>query len=304
MNFALSLNITAVVIARGKDMSLNIAVTAKQRVLEFAENRYNSLFVDRGPIGGNMTTDELHLVVNKYQTYRIGKKGLEMAASALLAIDLENLTPYVEKVQRPPYLEVEANWDKTPCESGSGNNILGDNGCLTIPSENIQIPWVEATPETLAYYGATLLKEGDVVRFPDEEYPIFKMTVGPRYIEDFLMTDRGGGFYLEYHHDKPHFHMPIRGGGYYILARWNDEKTKLQITGFKIPDGQAVYTKKGVIHCDATLTGSLIVGYDQADDCSTVLLRTEDKNKVKIEFREPRPMSKLLLEVERCIQNF
>ncbi len=269
------------------------AVTAKQMGLEFGKNRYDSLFVDRGSIDGNMTTDELHLVVSKDQTYRIGKNGLELSASALFAIDLENPISYEKKAQRPPYLEVEANWDKTPCESGSGNNVLGDNGCLTIPSENIQIPWVEATSETLAYYGAALLKEGDVVRFPDEEYPIFKMTVGPCYIEDFLMTDKGGGFYLEYHHDKPHFHMPIRGGGYYILARWNDEKTKLQITGFKIPDGQAVYTKKGMIHCDAALTGNLIVGYDQADDCSTVLLRTVDKKKVKIEFYEPRLMSKL-----------
>lgn len=161
---------------------------------------------------------------------------------------------------------------------------MGDNGRLILPFESIEIPCVEAKAENLAYYGAVLLKEGDAVRFPDEEYPIFSMSVGECYIDDFLMTDKGGGFYLEYHNDKPHFHMPIQGGGYYILGRWNQDGKKLQVTGFKILDGQAVYTKKGAIHCDAALTGSLLVGYDQAEDCSTVLLQTLKHEKVKVKF--------------------
>ncbi len=250
----------------------------------FAMNRYHSLFVNRGPVGGNMTTDELHLVVERMQAYRLGRDELRASISSLWAINLESQAAYPEKIQKPPCLEVEANWDETPYESGSGNNILGDNGLLTVPLEILQIPVVEATSETLAYYGGLLLKEGDLVQFPDAEYPIFKMTVGEHYVDHFLMTDEGGGFYLEYHHDKPHFHMPIEGGGYYVLARWNDEKTKLHVTGFSIPDGCAVYTKKGAIHCDAALNGSLIVGYDQADDCSTVILRTASKQKPRIVF--------------------
>lgn len=258
---------------------------------------YDSLFVNRGSPGENMTTEALQLIARKNQTYCLRKNGLQISVSGLYAIDLENQETLPGKIQIPPYLEVAANWDKTPHESGSENNILGDNGFLILPSEIIDVPVVEADTETLAYYGALLIHDGDLVQFSDAKFPIFKMTVGPRYIEDFLMTDRGGGFYLEYHRDKPHFHMPIQGGGCYILARWkddgkddgNDDGKKLHITGFKIPDGQAVYTKKGAIHCDAALTGTLLVGYDQAEDCSTVLLRTSDLRKTKVNFYTPYP---------------
>jgi len=256
-------------------------------MLSIAANRYNTLFVNRGSAGANMTTDALSLAVTKNQVYRVEENGLAISPSALYAIDLEDRAAHPERVQVPPYLEVIAQWDKTPHESGLGNNILGDNGILTIPSEILTVPCVEATTEALAYYGAILIQKGDVVRFPDEEYPIFRMTVGPHYVDAFLMTEQGGGFYLEFHHDKAHVHMPLQGGGCYILARWNVKRTKLHITGFKIPDGHAVYTKKGAIHCDAALTGDLLVGYDQAVDCSTVLLRTPNKKKTKIEFYAP-----------------
>lgn len=261
-------------------------------ILSIERSRYDSLFVDRGSSGANMTTNELSLIVKRNQIYRVEEKGLSIASSAVYTIDLEDRAIHAEGVQAPPYLEVIAHWDTTPYESGLGNNILGDNGILTLPSETLMIPCVEATDQTLGYYGAILIQKGDVIRFPDEEYPIFRMSVGARYVDDFVMTE-GGGFYLEFHHDKPHFHMPLEGGGYYILARWNEGRTKLHITGFKISDGAAVYTKKGAIHCDAALTGDLLVGYDQAEDCSTVLLRTIDKKKTKIEFDTPTLLSKL-----------
>jgi hypothetical protein len=243
---------------------------------------YRSIFVDRGPPGGNMTTDGILFVASNQQAYRIGKRGLEVSRSHVYAVDLESAAANPEKVKEPPYLEVSAKWDKTPHESGVGNNILGDNGLLSLPSEILQVPSVEATHETLAYYGAILLKQGDVVRFPDAQYPIFTMSVGSRYVEEYLMA--GPGYYLEYHHDKPHFHMPIDGGGHYLLAKWKEEGTKLQITAFRIQNGDAVYTKKGAIHCDGALWGKLIVGYDKAENCSTALLRTEENKKVQLQF--------------------
>lgn len=256
-------------------------------------NAYSSIFVDRGPTGGNMTTDALAYVVTNKKLYKIGQRGLEESLGSLYAVDLDYRSFHPWKIEKPLCLEIEAEWDKFARESGAGNNILGDNGLLFLPAATIVVPCVEATEETLAYYGAVLLRKGDVIQFPDQEYPIFQMTVGPRYIEKFLMTDQGGGFYLEYHYDKPHFHMPIQGGGYYLLAKWNDEKTKLQITAFKIRDGDAVYTKKGAIHCDAALTGKLLVGYDKAEDCSTVLLRTKDHKKTQLQFYDGSIRSKL-----------
>ena len=71
---------------------------------------------------------------------------------------------------------------------------------------------MEATAETLAYYGALLIKSKDVIQFPDDDFPVFSMNVGEDYVRDFIMTEEGGGFYLEYHSDRPRFHMPIRGG--------------------------------------------------------------------------------------------
>lgn len=273
-------------------MSILNTIIIASSIISFAahdvssENRYNSLFVNRGAKGANMTTDALSLIVKNNQVYKIKECGLALSSQTLYAIDLEDRATHPEKIEVPLYLEVEAHWDQTPQESGAGNNILGDNGILTLPFEILDVPSVEATNETLAYYGAMLIHKGDVVRFPDDEYPLFRMTVGDRYIDDFVMGE-GGGFYLEFHYDKPHFHMPLQGGGHYILARWNEEGTKLQITGFKIPDGYAVYTKKGAIHCDAALTGDLLVGYDQAEDSSTVLLRTPNNDMTRIEFYTP-----------------
>jgi|JI9StandDraft_1071089.scaffolds.fasta_scaffold01748_15 hypothetical protein len=250
-------------------------------------NPYDFLFVDRGPPGGNMTTEALHLAVRADEVYRVTSDGLAVGMPALYTINLEEEASRSVEALPPPHLEVAALWDRTPYEPAGESNILGGNGLLTIPFERIEVPCVAAARESLAYYGAILLKERDLIRFPDREYPIFKMTVGPRYIDEFLMAERGDGFYLEFHHDKPHFHMPLRGGGYYILARWNEEGTRLRITGFKIADGDAVYTKKGAIHCDAALTGDLLVGYDKAEDYSTVLLRTEGRQKTSVMFYEP-----------------
>lgn len=166
-----------------------------------------------------MTTESLSLVVRKDRSYRLEGHGLALSASSSCAIDLEDRAIHPERVQVPPHLEVIAHWDGTSHESGLGNNILGNNGVLTLPTEIIKVPCVEATEETLVYYGAILLRKGDVVQFPDEEYPIFRMSVGAHYVDDFVMTERGGGYFLEFHHDKPHFHMPLLGGGRYILAR-------------------------------------------------------------------------------------
>lgn len=267
-------------------MTLAIPSISSNLEFLFKQAIYHPLFVQRGAAGADMTTDSLYLVVKRDQAYRFGDNCLELTHSPLFSIDLEERVAYLSYAVRPDCLEIEAKWDATAYESGSANNILGDNGYLIIADEQIEIPCMEATADALAYYGALLIQVGDVIQFPNEEYPIFEMHVGDRYTEEFLMSKEGGGFYLEYHHDKPHFHMPIEGGGYYLLARWNDDRSKLCITGFKIPDGKAVYTKKGVIHCDAALTGKLIVGYDKAEDCSTVLLRTYDGKRTQVKFRE------------------
>lgn len=245
--------------------------------------------VDRGDsIDSKMITHGLAGAVSSAETYQLlpsGELVVVKGAKALDILDLEYRAAHPARVEIPSYLEIEAVWDKTPFVSGSGNNILGDNGRLIIPVDGISIPCVEATDALLGYYGATLVEEGSIVQFPDECFPLFAMSVGENYTSKTLMTDAMGGFYLEYHTDRPHWHFSIHSRGYYLLARWNDDHTKLQMTGFSIPDGKAIYSKKGAIHCDAGLIGDLIVGYSTAYDCSTVLLVNPRNERMNVSFK-------------------
>lgn len=239
----------------------------------------------RGPDDASMATHGLFLTVNKHMLYEITNNSILPVTESGDHdwLDLEQTVATIE-ASKPPCLTLEAIWDPTPVHSGATNNILGDNGRLLLHNPLITIPCVEATSELLAYYGAILLKPGDKVRFQDAMYPIWSMTIKEKYIDRFLMSETGGGFYLEYHHDQPHYHHAINGSGYYLLAKWN-ENNKMEITGFRIPQGHAVYTKKGAIHCDAGLIGDYLVGYTTSENCSTVLLRSIDPEAiVRIKF--------------------
>lgn len=260
---------------------------AKEALPEYSSKTLKALLnIDRGSPGKNMKTLGLVIGVNNSENYELSQSEVRLSKQ-MFPIDLEVKASTPRHTEVPSFLEIEAIWDKNPISSGEGNNILGDNGRLLIKEDLIRIPTVRATDPLLAYYGATLINPGEAIRFPDPtSYPLFYMEIGQDYFQDFVQSAEGGGMYLEYHDDQPHFHMPLKGGGSYILARWKDEqKTHLQITGFEIPDDHAVYTKKGAIHCDAALTGQLIVGYTVAEVCSTVLLRsTMEEKMTEIQF--------------------
>jgi len=243
------------------------------------------LYLNRGPKQSNMLTHGLYRVVKSSELYQILNTGLmPMDSQNAYVIDVEACAANPKTIHTPPYIEIEADWNATPCLSGSRNNILGDNGQLILEHACLSIPSVLATNEMLAFYHACLLKPGDLVRFPDPIYPIWDMSIQKGYVNDFLMSEEGGGFYLEYHKDQPHYHHAINGDGFYLLAKWNETKTALIMTGFKIPNGHAVYTMKNAIHCDAGLIGEFLVGYNTSVDCSTVLFRSKDRRLVSLLF--------------------
>ncbi len=235
-----------------------------------------------------MRTLGLYLAVSNQIIYRLSEEGLSPASVLFQQeiIELEQTASQAAKVIQPPFIEIEARWEASARFSGALNNILGNNnGRLVLAAGQITVPTVTATRENLIYYGATLIQPGDLVRFPDPIYPIWSMSIDEHYVQDFLLSPQGGGFYLEYHRDQPHYHHAICGSGYYLLARWNASETALQITGFQIPQGHAVYTRKGAIHCDAGLIGRYLVGYTTSEDYSTVLLRSQAEEEiVKIKF--------------------
>lgn len=231
----------------------------------------------------NMTAIGLHRVVNNREIYRVSvQQGLTPTHDHQHVLDLEALVKTTPHDTPPDHTTVSAVWDKRAVVQRDTENILGDNVIFQINSDatDIGIPVLEATPERLGYYGAILVHEGAVVRFPNHAYPIWKMALGRSYIDGFILTPQGKGFYLEYHHDRPHWHQPLTpdSGGYYILAKEVGTAaagySHYQLTGFHIPYRKAVYTSQGAIHCDAALTGTnWLVGYTDSQDFSTALVR-------------------------------
>jgi len=240
----------------------------------------------------NMTAIGLHRVVKNSDIYRVSaQQGLSPTRHHYHVFDLESLVQAHQHDTPPDHTTVSAVWDQLAVVQSDNENILGDNVIFQIQSDatEISIPVLEATPERLGYYGAVLVEEGAVVRFPNHEYPIWKMELGKTYIDGFIMTPQGKGFYLEYHHDRPHWHQPLTedSGGYYIMAKGvgtdSIGHTHYRLTGFHIPYGKAVYTGQGAIHCDAALTGkNWLVGYTDSSDFSTALVRNENGALVKL----------------------
>lgn len=244
----------------------------------------DSMLVDRRGTSADsvMAAIGLRVSVSRGQPFVVSsREGLARAESSSPAIDLERAA-HERHDPPPPHAVVTAKWD-TEVTVGHGNeNILGDNVVFTVEGSAtaVKIPVVEATKAATSYYAATVVHDGDTVVFPVDNYPIWGMRLGKEYVRNYLMTERGHGFYLEYHNDAPHWHQPLSrdSGGFYILGRMVSSGPSnvnvYHITGFSIAKGTAVYSSLGAIHCDAALTGERwLVGYTDAADFSTALVR-------------------------------
>ncbi|GAA4651144.1 hypothetical protein GCM10023116_34270 [Kistimonas scapharcae] len=254
----------------------------------------DNMMVDRqgSQPDSNMTALGLHQNVKNTACYSVSPKtGLTEAICTEDAINLENyVSANSDNVDAPHHADITADWINDQTDIGGNENILGDNVILTVDSADttITIPVVDAEDHALLYYGATLVNAGSQVIFPNDSYPIWKMQLGNYYVDNFLMTDKGKGFYLEYHRDRPHWHQPLSedAGGFYLLAKAAgvnaSGKTIYHLTGFRIPYGKAVYSRMGAIHADPALTGSVwAVGYSDSEDFSTALVRNRDGQMIR-----------------------
>lgn len=243
-------------------------------------------------LGSNMTTLGLHKDVKNSECYLVSPvTGLTETMCTDSSINLEN---YVAKnstnVPVPQHAEITADWSKNSTDIGGRENVLGDNVIISVNTEDkiITVPVMEANDEALLYYGATLVHAGSNVIFPNDSYPIWKMELGKYYVDNYLMTEQGKGFYLEYHHDRPHWHQPLTADadGFYLLAKEagvNAEgQTVYHLSGFRIPHGEAVYTRMGAIHADPALSGSVwAVGYSDSGNYSTALVRNSSGEMIR-----------------------
>ena len=244
----------------------------------------------------NMTAFGLHTVAKSDKAYiSSSKSGLIETQDTDGVIALENEVLMNQHNQAPKHIQLKAEWQKEAYDDGGQENILGDNVCFKVDGDikQVGLPIIEADSKSLLYYGALLIDDGQAVCFPNKEYPIWKMQLGSNYVNGYLMTEKGKGFYLEWHTDSPHWHQPLTedAGGYYILGKKvqaEDGSEAYNLTGFKIPFGKAVYSMQGAIHCDAALTGkNWLVGFADSDHFSTALVRNTRNEMVKL---KPQPM--------------
>jgi hypothetical protein len=164
--------------------------------------------------------------------------------------------------------------------NNNNNNILGYNDYFISKMEHIVIPESPIEQKYLNFYGATLIKPNMLFQMENNQaMPIFKMTIGQDYVENYLLKEEfGNGFYIETH-DTPHFHQPlnIHSSGYIILGK--KENGGFHLTKFNIPYDYALYTHPNTYHCDAFLIGEYNVMYTKTNNYSTYLFRTEN-NKI------------------------
>ena len=235
--------------------------------------------------GFSYTLSPIGLMKGRRDNGRVGEKEATLSTTT-------STTP-------PPHLRLPATWidndDKSPTEA----NILGGFGKLIIsagtpfhdgddgqnlppcsPSLPLSIPTVEATQESLAYYGAEFIQHGESVSFKTEDgvsMPVMSMHIGKDYVKDYLSHETlGGGVQLEYH-ALPHFHMPQNqnASGALCLAKklQGEEESVYLLTGLRIPYGSAIHTPGEVLHNDGFLIGNYSVIYSCTEHFSTVVLR-------------------------------
>jgi hypothetical protein len=174
-----------------------------------------------------------------------------------------------------PVIETEMNAVKNV-----DNNILGSNRVLYTKKriDQISIPIAECNSTNLSYYGAKLITpENPYFKLDNiSPMPLFNMTIGCDYVEDYLLQPGlGDGFYME-KHNTPHIHIPAdtSSSGYYILGDIIDNN--LYATAFQIPTNCAIYTHPNIYHCDAGLVGNWNVMYACASQYITYVIHNND----------------------------
>jgi hypothetical protein len=254
---------------------------------------FKKLAVDRcGDVpGSHMKTKNLDLLVDPGVTYEFDfEKGIKIVDASTHEAPIRTFrSPDLSGPPSFPHARFTGVWDKTVAVKDD-SNILGGNGSLHVSTHEaeIKVPVVEATEETLSYFKAHLLKPGDQFRFQTHQrFPIFTMEIGEHYVPEYIM-EKGNGLYLEYH-DEPHFHQPMdrAAGGVYVLAKKvgiEGHQDIFHMTAFKIPYGYAVYSEPGAIHDDAPTQGNWRVGYIDALNFSTVILKNDENRPVGMKF--------------------
>lgn len=186
----------------------------------------------------------------------------------------------------PPYIIVKGDFidqSKNSGEESPKNNILGKNSYFITGVNNINIPTADTCQETLSFYGAILIREGNSFKLDNRvQMPLFQVSIGKKYVSNYLLCQGyGDGFYIE-RHNTPHYHQPanIDCDGYLVLAKRIGNQ--LILSKFKIPFGSAIYTPPDIYHNDSFLIGDYYVIYTKTPDYNTYLFKSSDGKLVSV----------------------
>lgn len=220
----------------------------------------------------DMLTTEVRSYVDPDRHYRFSPGSLELVDNP------KKVTAVSSHIVTPDFAEVRGKWTRDPGRARGEANVLGKNGVFYFPDRELTIPCEDTTAEKLAYYNATLLNEGDVLKIESPfPVPVSVVKFGKNYEKGYLtLPTHGGGYYLEVH-DTPHLwsHLDRDGRGYVFLGKQTGPDT-YHVSAFRIPYGQAIYAPGGVIHCDGLLIGNIYAIYTVTPNYSTGLIISPD----------------------------
>jgi hypothetical protein len=232
------------------------------------------------------TTSDSFLITKDIISEIKPKKNYILKNNKLLETNLLTNLKTKTNLSQVKYAKLFGNWNKNLFISNSiENNILGDTNIFDSYFDTLDIPIEIATSEKLDYYDCKLIEENDIFTFDTlENLPLTKVSIGEKYLENFILQENfGNGFYLEYH-NNPHFHMPCNKNskGYLILAK-RITQLEYHLTAFIIPFGKAIYMPPYVMHNDCCLIGDYYVVYSKSTEFSTANLYHKN-TLVKINF--------------------
>ena len=236
---------------------------------------FQNIFINRRGLSENasMVTNELIRIYKPYSVIYL-KNG-----------KLIETTDFDYKIPQsyssiPPNIVINGKLDDY-IQTTENNNILGKNQIMKLDNRSeIIIPIAETTDQHLAFFGCKLIKNDIPFELKNEiEMPLFHVSIGEKYVEDYLLNDtHGGGFYIE-RHNTPHYHQSMNktNRGYLILGK--QITNGILLSKFAIPHECAIYTPSNTYHSDAYLIGDYLVIYNKTDDYNTYVLKTSD-NKI------------------------
>jgi hypothetical protein len=236
---------------------------------------YQNIFVNRHGIGENAFMITHRLI-------RIFKPNTLMYLKDGYLIETDYLPNEITQSSSaiPPNIVINGKLQDY-VQTTENNNILGKNQIMKLEnSSEIIIPIAETTDQHLAFFGCKLIKNDIPFELKNEiEMPLFQVSIGEKYVEDYLLKDtHGGGFYIE-RHNTPHYHQSMNENsrGYLILGK--QVINGILLSKFRIPHECAIYTPSNTYHSDAYLIGDYLVIYNKTDDYNTYVLKTSD-NKI------------------------